>query len=351
MSNRIAIRGIGPVGGFGTGREDLLAALDQLPGPNATVSVDTEAGAKDMPAYLADVSRLTDYVNKRKLRRIDKFSKMAVLGAALALEDAGLLDADHTRTGVVVATGYGAAGTTFAFLDSVMDDGDACASPTMFSNSVHSAAAANVTILLGLTGPGLTISQFEMSVPVGLWTARQWLLDGRVDRVLFGGIDEYCSVLGYARDCYFGVGNEGPLRPLAFDRQTAVVGEGACFLVLTRDDHSASGFVADIAIGHLDADVPPLADAVVFAGADGHRQCGKRYAATVGDKAVCACAPVYGSLPTGPAFDLAIAALALQNETLWDMPDVAAPALTEAIRCLKIAGDGEFGVVTVTGPA
>ena len=71
MTDRIAIQGVGPIGGFGTGREDLLAALAGCPGPNATVTVDGVAGSREVPAYLADVSRLTDYVNKRKLRRID----------------------------------------------------------------------------------------------------------------------------------------------------------------------------------------------------------------------------------------------------------------------------------------
>ena len=43
-----------------------------------------------LPAYVSDATRLTEFVAKRALRRLDKFSKLAALGACLALEDAGL---------------------------------------------------------------------------------------------------------------------------------------------------------------------------------------------------------------------------------------------------------------------
>ena len=42
-----------------------------------------------MPAFLADTARLDDFLNKKALRRVDHFSKMALLGSYLALQDAG----------------------------------------------------------------------------------------------------------------------------------------------------------------------------------------------------------------------------------------------------------------------
>jgi 3-oxoacyl-[acyl-carrier-protein] synthase II len=76
-----------------------------------------------------------------------------------------------------------------------MDYGDACASPTLFSNSVHNAAAGHISIMLGLDGPCLTVSQFEMSGPSGLLSAIQWLKEERVEQVLLGAVEEYCDVL------------------------------------------------------------------------------------------------------------------------------------------------------------
>ncbi|MFN2342059.1 MAG: beta-ketoacyl synthase N-terminal-like domain-containing protein, partial [Desulfonatronovibrio sp.] len=194
----MSIKGVGVLGGFGRGLEQMEKALTEPCKP--AVEMTTHQLAKEVfhvPVMRADTSSLENYVSKRALRRIDHYARMAVFGACLALEDAGRLEKMSKRTGLIIVSGYGASATTFSFLDSVIKDGDACASPTHFSNSVHNSAAAHISILLKITGPSLTISQFQTSVASGLLTARQWLDQGRVDEVLFGAVDEYCPVRGY----------------------------------------------------------------------------------------------------------------------------------------------------------
>ena len=166
-------------------------------------------GKVDKAAFLADTSPLESYVTKRSLRRLDHYSRLALLGAYLAMDNAGRLgtDSDLERMGTIVASGYGATNTTFAFLDSIIDGGDSYASPTHFSNSLHNAATAHISIQLKVSGPSLTVSQLDMSIPSGLLTARQWLKEKRVDSVLVGGVDEYCSVLGYCWQRFFGDGD------------------------------------------------------------------------------------------------------------------------------------------------
>ncbi len=156
-----------------------------------------------------------------------------------------MLQDDHQNLAVVIATGYGASQTTFSFLDTAFDDGDACASPTLFSNSVHNAAAAHVSILLNARGPNLTVSQFEMSVPSAMLTACQWLEDKIVDAVLFGGVDEYCSVLGYCWQRFFGAGSPVQHEAIGMEYQSAITGEGSAFFLLTRDegDKPKYGFI------------------------------------------------------------------------------------------------------------
>ena len=163
-----------------------------------TIRVEANGRKMDMPVFLCDTSALEGFIHKKALRRVDHYSSMAVLGSYLALEDAGMLQINHQKMAVVIATGYGATRTTFSFLDSIFADGDACASPTLFANSVHNAAAAHISILLKARGPNLTVSQFELSVPSALLSACQWLEGRQIDAVLFGGVDEYCDVLGYS---------------------------------------------------------------------------------------------------------------------------------------------------------
>ncbi len=63
-------------------------------------------------------------------------------------------------------------------------------------------------------------------------------------------------------------------------------------------------------------------ETLLFIGADGHKQCGSLYDTILPEKATTACyTPLYGSLPVGPAFDLAIAALSLKNKKVFPSPN------------------------------
>jgi 3-oxoacyl-[acyl-carrier-protein] synthase II len=363
---KLAILGVGVLGGFGCGTEALRTALIDQECRAQSVSISTAQGLRDLPAFLADTTRLEDFVNKKALRRVDHFSKMALLGSYLALEDAGQLEGDRQRMGMVMATGYGACRTTFAFLDSFINGGDQLSSPTHFSNSVHNAAVANISMLLGITGPGLTVSQFEMSVPSALLAARIWLEEGRVDSVLLGGVDEYCDILGYCRHRFFGdqVSSVPGMNPLAFNLQTAIPGEGAAFFLLTRaeeESRSPYGFIEAMEMGQWGrGKLEWPEEAILFIGADGHKRCGSYYDRFIPEKAKVACyTPLYGSLPAGPAFDLAIAALSIKDQKIFPSPHgrsenskmkiirEEADLRWEKICCLKIGGDGEWGRITL----
>jgi 3-oxoacyl-[acyl-carrier-protein] synthase II len=357
----LLIKGIGVLGGFGCGTDALASALSSGQCKPQSVSVKTSQGPVDMATFCADISRLEEFVNKKALRRVDHFSKMAILGSCLALQDAGKLGEDLSRMGIIIATGYGATRTTYAFLDSFIVDGDSCSSPTYFANSVHNAAVAHVSTLLNITGPGLTVSQFEMSVASALQTARCWLEDGRVDSVLFGAVDEYCDVLGYCWHRYFGDRATAAhnMDPFNFDVQSAVPGEGASFFVLSRDDGGGSryGSIKDVCLGMMDHFIePPGRDSVFFIGADGHKEYGDHYQRFLSGHPRAACyTPLYGSLPIGPAFDIAIAALSIKSGKIFPVPTGknevlgldAAVKGPGSICCVKMSRRGELGTVTV----
>jgi len=349
---RVAIEGIGMTGAFGAGVESLRSALQS--GVIPVENRDADNG------YIAPVGQLTDFVPKRALRRIDHFSRMTLLSAYLAIKDANLEGADRSRMGIVIATGYGTLQTTFKFLDSYLDFGYACSSPTHFSNSVHNAAAAHVSIQMQATAPSLTVSQFEMSVPSALLSAQQWLAEGRVDQVLFGAVDESCEVLSYCRKQFFGVAESGSLQPFSFDQQSAIVGEGAVFFVLTRaDEDPAYGFVDAVRLGnHLVRPVSLPQDDLLIIGADGHKECGRWYRQVLKGRDSAAYAPLYGSFPAAAGFDLAVAAVSLRNRTLYPSPNVGgAPAAAvelqqklakERFSCLKFGPGGDYGLIQLS---
>lgn len=334
MSERIAVCGMGMLGGFGAGKEAALCALHVGNGPNGKVSVKQDDGEKMLPAYLAETALLEKYLDKRQLRRVNRYAKMALLGACMALEDAGCrVPLESDRFGVVVASGYGALTTTFDFLDSMIEDGDALASPLLFSNSVHSSAAAHITLLFKISGPCLTVSQFEMSGITALMTAQQWLAMGIVDSVLVGAVEEVHSVMSYCHDQLFGHG-VAAISPGNYDSQTAVMGEGSCFLLLRRasDGEPVQAYLEDAEWKDIDR-LEKHPNTTWVLGADGHLCCAKHYRKVPEGISF---APRYGSLPSGQIFDVAFSVLAAQSGM------IAGP-----IRSVKIDKDGHAGEVVV----
>lgn len=353
---RVAVKGLGVVGGFGSGVADLRAALEHGAVPPGELMVPTGAGIVPVPAFRASTARLDEFIPKRALRRVDHYSKLGLLGASLALADAGWQGRDLDRVGVVVASGYGATATTFAFLDSLIADGDICASPTHFANSVHNAAAANISIQLAAKGPSLTVSQFELSVPSALFSAQQWLTEGRVDAVLFGAIDELSDLVGYLQLRKSGVPAAASIAPLDAERESALLGEGAAFFLLTRADADPAYCSIDaVELGNLSAGRLALpGDALLVLGADGRRDLAARYRSQISEGAPVACyAPLYGSLPAGAAFDLAAAALVLKRGCAYDTPGGCLSGDTAATGCERVAAfrltsENDYSLITMS---
>jgi len=353
---RIAISGIGLLGGFGCGIGDFAAALRAGRAPVKTVSISTPDGPLDVPALLADTARLGDFVDKKALRRIDHHTRMALLACLLALDDAGL-DPGRGRMGVVLGTGYGSTCNTFD-IEGFCDPGDILRfSPIQFSNSVHNAAGAHIAAFLKSHGPSLTFNQFDLSPAAALLTAGHWLAEGRVDWVLAGAVDDYSRIMAYHRH----------IRMKGSDCAPAVIGEGSAFFLLGRSGEAPAtyGWIQDVTIesgmtesaGILPA-IP--AGALGILGADGLSPGEAGYARIASDDAVVY-SPICGNFPSAPAFDVAAAGLGIRSGALHPpamdapLPD-GCPAFTRnprpiagrKVACVRIGAAGGWARVVLT---
>ncbi|MCD6297852.1 MAG: beta-ketoacyl synthase chain length factor [Deltaproteobacteria bacterium] len=361
---KISIKGIGVLGGFGAGPAMLEHELVNPTKMVTTVSMESSKGRIEVPALLADTSDLTDYVGKRALRRAGHYIRMALLSSFCALEDAGMLETERRGMGIIVATGYGATCNTFDFQQSVIDSDDPCGSPTKFANSVHNAAAGNISLFLNEMGPNLSVSQYDMSIPSAFMCALQWLKEGRVDTVLVGGVDEYCKVLGYYWHTRYN-GNSRKVNGTSVNAlKHAIIGEGACFFVLAREEDGVSpyGYIEDVQMGNFLRGRMRLPESTIFfLGADGYSQSEDYYNDIIPARArVASYTHVYGGIPVGPAFDIAIAALSARSDTIYgslqnpaidydklNMVKKDEPLGSGGICCLKLGADGAFGWITL----
>ncbi|MFH0944951.1 MAG: beta-ketoacyl synthase N-terminal-like domain-containing protein [Planctomycetota bacterium] len=311
----VSILGIGSVSALGSGVESLRALLSgrELPHPGQE-SVETPRGTVSLPVYRARLDGLDRFMQPRALRRLDQLSRMALLSAHLALEDAGLERPDPPRVGLVFGTGHGPQLTSFAFQDGLLDDANRFASPTLFVNSVHNSLASQVSIAMNIEGPCQTVTTFGQTVVVALDIARGWLDAGEVDLVLVGLGDEISPLLCYEVACQ-GEGHPGELRPLEFDRCSYSPGEGfICLALGARPEGSRYGSLERILSWRIGKESPPelagIARDPVFLAAAGDRSEGRGYEALVGaGHEISGHAAWYGSMPVGLAFEVALAAL------------------------------------------
>jgi 3-oxoacyl-[acyl-carrier-protein] synthase II len=323
----ISIIGIGTVSSLGSGIESLKAGLEgRVPPLMEDIKIATDKGEIPLRVYRARTEGLERFVAKRSLRRTDSFSKMSLLSSYLAVEDAQVEFEDKKRVGIVFGSGYGPLQTTFDFIDGLIDDGDRYASPTSFANSVHNCLASQVSISMKLNGPTQTITCFSQTAINVFLTAQLWLYEGICDFVLAGVGDEYCAVRGYAT-AGLGASDCPGIRPFCFDQCTFLPGEGFATFLVARDSSTDRGYgkLENIIAGkrpermHLS-----LLDSMdaLFISANGNRTEAKAFKGLdPAKKKVGAYSPLYGGLPVGPGFDIAIALLSLKEKRLYASPD------------------------------
>jgi hypothetical protein len=208
-----SVLGIGAMTPLGRDLAEIARKLEEPP----------DAAAQ---AFRVSDEMLTDASLSRNLRRADRFTRMAVMAAVDAWKAAGPACADVPveRVGMILSSGLGPHCRGFKFLDGLIDAGDSAASPTDFSHSVHGAACAYISGLLGVRGPSLTMTDFEIGFEEAVRLAQCWLGEGACDRVLIGAVEEIGEVLLYCA------------ARMLDETQRIVPGEGAMFMVLGPSD-------------------------------------------------------------------------------------------------------------------
>lgn len=157
-------------------------------------------GGKDDMGNLPPLAEILPGVN---LRRVSAVGRLALGSAARALGGSGLavpLDENKApKVGLYIGSSLGAAGSSFAFMDSILDGGAQLASPTHFSHSVNNVFCGFLSLHLNIQGPSCTVCQFGLSFAGAVQGALDALAAGAVDLALVGAVEECCPPMALAR--------------------------------------------------------------------------------------------------------------------------------------------------------
>jgi len=352
------INGIGTVFTRGRGIENFEEALIEgwVPPFQQSYSMLPD---KSLPVYRVNKEYIVDKKLLKKTRRADKFSKMAVLAACDAVADSGLGADEIESAGIILSTAFGPHATTFRFLDDIMDYGDDGVSPTLFSNSVHNAAASYISSVLNIHGPTLTLTQFKSSFHQALILAELWIKQKRCNNVLVGSVDESGDVMQYICAKKLETAKDGKIRPFRFAPVSpAVPGEGAVFFLVSKQDrYKEYCTILSVTTGSslINETTPDMY--ILDANGMGGDETGYLKFASSG-AIITGYAPVFGSMLTGSAFNCAAGALMLKKQIKYKSPVQdnphsvnlclkTEPADIDDIICLNNTCNGQTGAISL----
>ena len=187
----------------------------------------------------------TQYMDRKEVRRTDRFTHLGVAAASQALKDASLETfPDHERVGTAIATGVGGLETLIKEVLLMEERGPSRLSPFLVPMLMANAASAQVSMQFGLKGPSLTHVSACASSSHAIGECGEIIRRGQADVMVSGGAES--AVLPLAIGAFSTMHamsrrNDDPQRasrPFDKDRDGFVLSEGSAVVVLEEREHA-----------------------------------------------------------------------------------------------------------------
>lgn len=237
---RAVITGIGCITPVGIGATSMWEGVLRGRSPVRRIDrFDTSAIRSRMAAQV-DGFTPEQYLDRRQLQRMDRFSQFSLVSAAQALEDAGLKASElpGERVGVFMGSALGGVSGGEEAHTAYLEGGLRAVQPGLALSVFGGAASCNIAIHFGFQGPNETNGMSCASGAVALGRALQAIRSGEVDVALAGGAEAPLAPLSYTAFAVIramSTRNDEPdaaCRPFDVDRDGFVMGEGAAVLVV-----------------------------------------------------------------------------------------------------------------------
>jgi 3-oxoacyl-[acyl-carrier-protein] synthase II len=224
MKREVVVTGIGAVTPLGVGARTLYERW------RAGVS-----GIEDGVGRCSEFDP-TEHLNKKEVRRADRFTQFALVASDEALHEAGWdgeLPYDPARIGCLIGTGIGGIGTLEQGKQTLLEKGARAVSPLAVPLMMGNAAAGAVAMRHGLRGQSYSILSACAAGAHSIGAAARMIQAGDADAVVTGGSEAALTPLATAA---FGaldaLSDKGISRPFDAQRDGFVMGEGGAVLIL-----------------------------------------------------------------------------------------------------------------------
>ncbi|HAG08470.1 MAG TPA: beta-ketoacyl-[acyl-carrier-protein] synthase II [Desulfotomaculum sp.] len=246
MKQRVVVTGMGVISPLGTDIKTFWSNLTQGTSGAGPITRFDPAGFNTRIAAEVKNFNPADFIDKKELRRMDRFTHFALAAAKIALGDAGLdlTKVDRDRVGVVLGSGIGGLETIEEQHNVLLNRGPGRISPFFIPMMIPNMGAGQIAITYGLRGNNITMVSACASSNHALGESFRLLQRKEIDVVISGGSEAPITPLGVAGFIAMkaltanNIAPEKASRPFDLKRDGFLIGEGAAILILETLEHA-----------------------------------------------------------------------------------------------------------------
>jgi 3-oxoacyl-[acyl-carrier-protein] synthase II len=247
MNRRVVITGTGLLTAVGGDVQATWASLlDGRSGAGPIQQFDASAYPVRFACEVRDFDPAS-YIERKEVKRTDRYSQFAIAAASQAVRQAGLeagADVDRERVGVVIGSGIGGITTFEEQHARFLEKGPDRVSPFFVPMFIADIAAGLISIRYGAKGPNYATVSACASGAHAVGNALRHIRAGEADVIIAGGAEASVTrmtVAGFAAMKALSDRNDSPetaSRPFDATRNGFVLGEGAGVMVLEELEHA-----------------------------------------------------------------------------------------------------------------
>jgi len=263
---RVVVTGLGALTPIGNNVDEYWKGL--VNGVSGAAPITYYDASKFKTRFACELKNfnVTDYMNRKDARKMDKFTQYAIVASDEAIADSNLdFDKeDRNRIGVIWGAGIGGLET---FQNEVLNfaegDGTPRFNPFFIPKMIADIAPGQISIKHGLRGPNFTTVSACASSSNAMIDALNYIRLGQADAFVTGGSESCIAIAGvggFNSLQALSTRNDDPKtasRPFDKDRDGFVIGEGAGALILEELEHAkarGAKIYAEVIGGGLSAD-------------------------------------------------------------------------------------------------
>ncbi|MDP3388060.1 MAG: beta-ketoacyl-ACP synthase II [Eubacteriales bacterium] len=245
MYKRVVITGMGVVSPIGCGLDNFWNGIKTGKcGIDEITAFDTTEFSVKLAAEVKDFNP-NDYMEKKEVKRMDRFCQFAVAASQMAMDDSGLdlKDENIKRIGVIIGSGVGGINTIETELTKLHTKGPSKVSPFFIPMIISNMASGLVAIRFGVQGINMSVVTACASGANAIGESFRKIQTGLCDIMIAGGSEASvtpATIAGFSSMSALCTSKDKNRASIPFDNERGgfVMGEGSGMLILEEYEHA-----------------------------------------------------------------------------------------------------------------